>query len=81
MPTIQAQYEGRSARIKCLGNVVLTWTFNDTQLPADVTVKDDEIEIRNVQMHHTGKYSCKMIITAEGETRPKTMFSFLFVGG
>jgi len=76
-PAIQAQYEGRSIIIKCFGEV-REWTLNGETLPVDVIVKESEIEINNVQMHHTGKYQCLM---AAGENPFTWETSILYVGG
>jgi len=71
-PSIQAQYEGQNIAIKCLGEV-REWTLNGETLPTDVTLKQNEIEIKNVQMHHSGKYQCLNKFTWET--------SYLYVGG
>jgi len=71
-PSIQVQYEGRNVAIKCFGEV-REWTLNGETLPADVTIK-----LKNVQMHHSGKYQCLM---AAGEGKFTWETSDLYVGG
>jgi len=73
-PTLQAQYEGRTATIKCVGEVRY-WTFNDGSVPADVDIHKNNLKIWNVKMHHTGTYKCLMADTLKWES------SKLYVGG
>jgi len=76
-PSIQAQYEGQNVVIKGVREL-REWTLNGQRLFDDISVKQSEIEIKNVQMHHSGKYEG---LVAEGAYTYTRETSYLYVGG